>query len=75
MILTHDRAHERPETILTDLLAAHGLRRILLALASALIRQNRAPPAHRASRRRAQPEAALRRQLSAHLLRDIGIDP
>lgn len=64
--MTYDRIvapRRRPETILSALVAEHGALRVLLALASTLVRQNRAPPRLRA------------RDLPEHLRRDIGLSP
>ncbi len=62
MILNDFRALERPDLILSDLIAQHGTRRMVLAMLRALTR-----------RKTARSARGLR--LSAHLMRDIGLEP
>ncbi|MCF1708771.1 hypothetical protein L0V05_08085 [Tabrizicola sp. J26] len=62
MTLNDIRALERPDLILSDLIALHGARRMTVALLRALVRPNPAP--------------RLRNlRLSPHLMRDIGMEP
>ena len=62
MTLNDLRALERPDLILSDLIALHGARPMVLAMLRALTR-----------RKTARSARGLR--LSAHLMRDIGLEP
>ena len=62
MTLNDLRARHRPDLILSDLIALHGTRRMVLAMLRALALRKPAPSVR-----------GLR--LSAHLMRDIGLEP